>query len=69
MAQDIEADAKAFAKRYAALFSSRACSDKEHVAEVASSVAKHYRPGATIFTNGTISRFEVRSTDSLTSRV
>ncbi|KAK4548670.1 hypothetical protein LTR36_009581 [Oleoguttula mirabilis] len=59
-ADGVKAEAEAFAKVYAALFSSPACSSAEHVAEVASSIGKHYRPGITFFTNGGISRFDVR---------
>lgn len=57
MADGIQAEAEAFATLYAALFSSPACSSPEHVAEVATRIGQHYRPGVTFFTNGQISRF------------
>ena len=56
----IEAEAEAFAKSYAAFFSSPAASSSEQVAELAKEIGKHYRPGMTMFTNGQISRFEVK---------
>ena len=59
MAHGLKAEAEAFAEAYAALFSSPACSSEENVAEVAAKVARHYRPGMTMFTNGAISRFGV----------
>jgi len=60
MADSIKVETEVFARRYAALFSSPDCSSDEHVANIAAEVAKYYRPGLTIFTNGVISKFEVR---------
>ncbi|KAK1815798.1 hypothetical protein LTR12_009782 [Friedmanniomyces endolithicus] len=58
MSQSIQAEAETFAKSYATLFSSPACSSLEDVAHIANKVGKRYRPGMTFFTNGQITRFE-----------
>ena len=62
MSQSIQAEAETFAKSYATLFSSPACSSSEDVAHIANEVGKRYRPGITFFTNGQITRFEVSPT-------
>ncbi|KAK5685192.1 hypothetical protein LTS10_003269 [Elasticomyces elasticus] len=58
MAPNIQTEAEAFAKSYATLFSSPACSTSDGVAGIAEDVGRRYRPGVTMFTNGRITRFE-----------
>jgi hypothetical protein len=68
-AENLEAEVKSFIDSYSALFSSPGTSSTAHVAQVAEDVSKHYRAGVTFFTNGQISRFEVRrSLDTHSSR-
>jgi hypothetical protein len=58
MSDELIAQAKTFARSYAALFSSPAACSSEYVADLAKEIARYYRPGMTMFTNGQISRFE-----------
>ena len=61
MAENVKAQAENFIHSYAALFSSPKASSAEQVAELAKEIGPCYRPGMTMYTNGQISRFEVRS--------
>ena len=61
MSTQVESQAQAFARSYAALFSSPDACSTERVADLAKKIGTFYRPGMTMFTNGQISRFEVGS--------
>jgi hypothetical protein len=58
--QSLAVEAEGFANDYAAHFSSPKCSSPKEIPEIAEQISKFYRPGMTFFTNGHITRFEVR---------
>lgn len=64
---DLDTRARAFALRYAALFSNPDASDPDRVGALARAIGAFYRPGMTMFTHGQIARFAVRRLPSLPS--
>lgn len=58
--QEFKAYVRDFIQAYASLFASSDASDPERVGALAELIGRFYRPGMTMFTNGQVSRFEVR---------